>query len=67
MADIENSPPKLIVIDEVDGDGAFSLKRLLPELGTLIAKNYRRGAWHDGATFHERNETARDGEVSLSR
>jgi hypothetical protein len=50
--------PKLIVIDDVDGDGEFSIKRLLPELGAVIAKDYQRGAWYDGATFCERNETA---------
>jgi hypothetical protein len=58
FTDLENSSPKLIVIDDVDGDGEFSIKRLLPELGAVIAKDYQRGAWYDGATFCERNKTA---------
>ena len=67
FTDLENSSPKLIVIDDVDGDGEFSIKRLLPELGAVIAKDYQRDAWYDGATFYGATKPRIDGEVSRPR
>ena len=59
VEDIVRSSPKLIAIDHIDSEDQFGVRRLLPGLRDIIAKNYHFARTRRGTDFYLRNaETA---------